>query len=74
MARDHLGNLNTHRSVGSDVMLRELAEVMAMKGRGEKERCLRAGGELLWLQSSKRARRGTQVTIDQSASPPSLER
>lgn len=72
LARDHLGNLNTHRSVGPDVMLRELAEVMAMKGHGEKERCLRAGVELLWLQSSKRARRGSWETTGWSASPPFL--
>ncbi|GAB0205414.1 mitochondrial enolase superfamily member 1 [Grus japonensis] len=31
-----------------------------LKGRGEQERCLKTGGKPMSLQSSKRARRGTQ--------------
>lgn len=75
LVRDRLGNLIAHKPVGPDAMLRELAEVMAkllLKGHGEKERCLRAGGKLVWLQSSERARRRSWETAGWSASSLSL--
>jgi len=81
--RDHLSNLDAHKSKGPNGMhpqvLRELADVIvyplsSLRGPGGQERCPRTGGKPVSLQSSKRARSRTQGTIGQSASPPSRER
>ena len=80
--RDHLSNVDTHRSMGPDAMhprvLRELAELShspsSLKGPGRQERCPRTGERPMSLQSSKRARKRTQGTTGRSASPPSRER
>jgi len=46
----------------------------SLKGPGEQERCPRTGEKPMSLQSSKIARKRTQGTTGQSASPPSHER
>lgn len=46
----------------------------SLKGHGEHESCLRTGGKPMSLQYSKGARRRTQGTTGQAASPQSQER
>jgi len=84
--RDHLRNLETHKSMDPDGIhprvLRQLADVIAeplsslssLRCHGGQERCPRTGERPMSLQSSKRARRRTQGTTGRSASPPSRER
>jgi len=79
-----LSKLDIHKTMGPDGMhpqvLRELKDVIAeplyivFERSWRTGKCLRTEGKPTSLQSSKRARRRTQGTTDQSASPPSRER
>ena len=51
-----------------------LSHSPSLRGPGGQERCPRTGERPMSLQSSKKARRGTQGTTGRSASPPSRER
>jgi len=84
--RDHLSNLDSHKSMGPDGkhphVLRELADVIAeplsiicersWRTAEVPENCRKAN--VMSLKSSERARRRAQGTTGRSASPPSLER
>ena len=82
--RDRLSNLDIHRSMGLDGMHPRVLTSWRMsllshspsslRGPGGQERCPRTGERPMSLQSSKRARRRTQRTTGQSASPPSQEK